>query len=68
MYVPQSFSCFLVGTGGKEVKMRTKIIVACFDYQANLDAPGGFPELSMKKGISKVRQVTAAVRSISDCV
>ena len=48
----QSLLCSLAGTGGKEMKPRTKIVVACFDYQANMDAPGGFPELSMKKGIS----------------
>ena len=35
---------------GESVKSHMRVLLALYDYKANTDAPGGFPELSMKKG------------------
>ena len=34
-----------------KVTQLMKVLVACYDYKANPNAPGGFSELSIKKGL-----------------
>ena len=37
------------------VQQISKVLIACFDYNANPEQPGGFPELSVKKGSVKIK-------------